>query len=219
MKRTITTQSLARGFAGLLLAFALTGRQVLAAEPQLVLDKNQPSVNQSFSVTDMLPGDAVEEQYTLQVHRSGVITLLFDVIVTDETGDLGEALNIQVTDATAGTALASGTFDQVRDQVYRVQLPDGSGRIDRDFTIRVWMDTSVGNEYQNSSLEADFRWYVEGEPAGPDEPAATPAPGQLIPAQTGDPSSLALWIALAAACALALAFIRIKTKGGRGQHE
>ena len=60
---------------------------------------------------------------------------------------------------------------------------------------------------------------MEGEPAGPDEPAATPAPGQLIPAQTGDPSSLALWIALAVACALALAFIRIKTKGGRGQHE
>lgn len=219
MKRTNMTRSLARGVAGLLLAFALTGQEVLAADPQLVLDKSQPSVNQSFSAAGMLPGDAVTEQYTLQVHRSGVITLLFDVIVTDETGDLGEALNIQVTDATGGAVLAEGTFDEVTGQVYRVQLPDGSGRIDRDFTIRVWMDTSAGNEYKNSSLEADFRWYVEGEPAGPDEPAATPAPGQLIPAQTGDPSSLALWIALAVACALALAFIRIKTQRGRGQHE
>lgn len=219
MKRTNMTRSLARGVAGLLLAFALTGQEVLAADPQLVLDKSQPSVNQSFSAAGMLPGDAVTEQYTLQVHRSGALTLLFDVVVTDETGDLGEVLNIQVIDATGGAVLAEGTFDEVTGQVYRVQLPDGSGRIDRDFTVRVWMDTSVGNEYQNTSLEADFRWYVEGEPSRPEEPSATPAPGQLIPAQTGDPSSLALWIALAAACAAALAFIRIKTQRGRGQHE
>ena len=58
----------------------------------------------------------------------------------------------------------------------RYQLPVGAGTTTAElyYKITVYLDTSVGNEYQNTRLVSDFRWWVEE--TGNLEP----------PSQTGD---------------------------------
>lgn len=62
------------------------------------------------------------------------------------------------------------------------------------YEITAYLDTSVGNDYQNKDLIADFKWWVEETGNLDDSP------------QTGDNTNILLWAALAAAsgCVLIL---------------
>lgn len=69
------------------------------------------------------------------------------------------------------------------------------------YKITAYLDTSVGNEYQNLGLVADFRWWVA------EEDNLAPLP------RTSDAFSSALWVVLAAsagAILLLLIFARRK---------
>lgn len=52
------------------------------------------------------------------------------------------------------------------------------------YQITVYLDSSVGNEYQNKELVADFKWWVE------DSEYLDPLP------DTGDQFNLAIWMGL-----------------------
>ena len=54
------------------------------------------------------------------------------------------------------------------------------------YEITAYLDTSVGNDYQNKDLIADFKWWVEETGNLDDSP------------QTGDTSNILLWAVLAA---------------------
>ena len=71
------------------------------------------------------------------------------------------------------------------------------------YEITAYLDTSVGNDYQNKDLVADFRWWVEET-------------GNLGP-KTGDSSNLMLWmlLALAAGAALAALIVIRRRKEGK----
>lgn len=55
-----------------------------------------------------------------------------------------------------------------------------------EYEITAYLDTSVGNDYQNKDLIADFKWWVEETGNLDDSP------------KTGDTSNILLWAVLAA---------------------
>ena len=63
------------------------------------------------------------------------------------------------------------------------------------YEITAYLDTSVGNEYQNKDLIADFSWWVEET-------------GNLEPSpKTGDNANILLWICLAAVSGSVMIFL------------
>lgn len=66
------------------------------------------------------------------------------------------------------------------------------------YEITAYLDTSVGNDYQNKDLIADFKWWVEEIGNLDDSP------------KTGDTSNILLWAALAAG-SLSMIIILLKT--------
>jgi len=74
----------------------------------------------------------------------------------------------------------------MRDMPVVDYLAAGSGTTRLNYEITAYLDTSVGNDYQNRDLIADFYWWVEGsdvENLGP------------LPA-TGDDFKMIIWAAV-----------------------
>ena len=67
------------------------------------------------------------------------------------------------------------------------------------YEITAYLDTSVGNDYQNKDLIADFSWWVE-ETENLDSP------------QTGDLFKLYLWLCIASGSLLLLILLWRKRK-------
>ena len=67
------------------------------------------------------------------------------------------------------------------------------------YEITAYLDTSVGNDYQNKDLIADFKWWVE-ETGNLDDPTIT-----------GDTSSIVLW-AMLAACSGSMIILLLITR-------
>ena len=65
------------------------------------------------------------------------------------------------------------------------------------YEITAYLDTSVGNEYQNKDLIADFRWWVEET-------------GNLDPSpKTGDSTNIVVWALLAFCTGSILIFLLV----------
>ena len=68
------------------------------------------------------------------------------------------------------------------------------------YEITAYLDTSVGNEYQNKDLIADFKWWVE-ETGNLDNPP-----------KTGDLASPVLWAAVADCAGGAMLILLVSAK-------
>ena len=71
------------------------------------------------------------------------------------------------------------------------------------YEITAYLDTSVGNEYQQKSLIADFRWWIEET-------------GNLTP-PTGSDSHFTLWLTLAVASGAACLIVLIVYRRRKGE--
>ena len=68
-----------------------------------------------------------------------------------------------------------------------------------NYEITAYLDTSVGNEYQNLSLIADFNWWVEET-------------DNLEPPKTGDKTNIVIWVIVAGIALLILILLWKKLK-------
>ncbi len=187
-------------------------------EKILELTKSHPEDNTSFEVKNMLPGDRVTKYFQVKAHHTGNITLYFKTDVTEETKHLSDVLRIRVSRAEDGTVLCDDTFAAVAGQEFAQILSAGDQKESTArYQIDVYLDTSVGNEYQASMLKADFMWYVKedgsssapsSQPSGSESPtSSTPTPpssssassgGMIDPPNTGEGGSVWLWCIIAA---------------------
>ncbi len=171
---------------------------VSASANVLSLYKNKETDNARFKAEDMLPGDHylyddmehLLHNYCVRVSYNGTITVHFkvdNIQTTSPAPSLADVLKCDI--KIDGKLVHSGLLADVKDIPYTIT---GVKRTqDLNYEIGVYLDTSVGNDYQKKNLTADFVWWVETDdddddggsgggggggslPSGPDTPVNPP---------------------------------------------
>lgn len=220
----------------ILLVLSGAGLAIVSAAPQddspsLELYKKHENDNEPFQVSNMVPGDKVSQDFIVRIHHKDQVTLYFKGLITKQSKDLGDVLQVRVTDKNSGKTICQGTFNTINNKEYSQEIAQsGSGQTDVTYQVDAWLDTSVGNAYQKAFLDADFQWYVKDdgntEPTQPSDNPTTPTdptkPSQSgggsgsgshggLTARTGDTAHIVLWCVFAI-CALAIIILLIKSR-------
>lgn len=152
--------------------------------PVLRLYSRHTEENAVFQVENLFPGDRETRSYCVQVSYEDGITMKFRAAIRPGYEKLAEALKCKITLTTTGQVLYDGLMRDMPTSLDHPLRAAGAVTENISYEITVSMDTSVGNEYQNQTLIADFHWWVDDE-------------GMLTsPPRTGDQASLLLWLCL-----------------------
>lgn len=170
----------------------------------ITLYNKQPHDNAAFAVDNMFPGDSVSKYYSIAVTHSGDVTVCFKANVRSGYEKLAEALNAKVILLNTDTVLYDGLMCNMPDSLTHDLDGDKSKTDTLYYEIIAYLNTSVGSEYQNQNLIADFNWWV----------AETDNLDKLP--QTGDIFRVAPWITvivISVAILIVLFVIRKKREG------
>ena len=160
----------------------------------IALCNKQPEDNTAFAVGNLFPGDVETKYFCVRVSYHDKITVHYRATVRPGYEKLAEVLNLRVVLLNTGETLYDGLMRDMPASVTHKLASRSSATDELYYEITAYLDTSVGNEYQNKDLIADFRWWVEETGKLDDSP------------KTGDASNILLWAVLAAAsgCTLLL---------------
>ncbi len=147
------------------------------------LHTKQPEENKSFQVTNMFPGDRETQYYRIKVSYKGDIIVRYHADICSGYEKLAEALRVKVCLLGSDELLYDGLMRDMPKSLNHALYTNEKKQSELYYEITAYLDTSVGNEYQDKELIADFSWWVE-ETENLDFP------------QTGDSSNIYLWIAL-----------------------
>lgn len=150
----------------------------------IALHNRKPENNTPFQVTNMFPGDIETKYYCIKVSYKGDIVVRYHADVRDGYEKLAEVLKVRIRLLDTDDLLYDGLMRDMPESLNHALYTNERTQSELYYEITAYLDTSVGNDYQNCELVADFRWWVE-EPDNLDIP------------QTGDTSNLYLWICLA----------------------
>lgn len=176
--------------------------QASGGETTLKLCRGKSADSAAFHMTNMLPGDSETHSYSVNISYKGTLTLNFNAEVREGYGKLAEVLKCKVS-LRSGEVLYEGLMKDIPQSI-PYQLPDSSGGTTGViYDITAYLDTSVGNEYMNQELYADFNWWVDADDSEsggadsdiPGEDGGTG--GTLINPRTGDNSNILPWAAAA----------------------
>ena len=164
----------------------------------LSLYRKQPEDNTPFNVVNMLPGDAVTQNYNVRVSHSGDVTVRFRAIIRPGYEKLAEVLMLRVKLLNTGETLYDGLMRDMPRSVNHKLTASGSTTSDLEYELTAYLDTSVGNEYQNQELVADFHWWVEGKEQS-----------HLDSPKTGDDSHIVIFTVAAVAASIAVIILPV----------
>lgn len=165
----------------------------------LSLYARHPEDNVPFQVENMFPGDSETNDYCVQVSHKGNVTLRFCADIRTGYEKLAEVLKCRIVLTDSGTVLYEGLMRDMPTSL-NVDLSAAESKTSEVcYEISAYLDTSVGNDYMDKTLIADFRWWVEET-------------GELQTPKTGDDSGVLLWSVTAAASLLLLIFLLVKSK-------
>ena len=150
------------------------------------LYKKQPEENTAFAVGNMFPGDSETKYFRVQVSYHDKITVHYKATVRPGYEKLAEVLKVRVNLLSTGEMLYDGLMRDMPESLTHKLASKKSITDELYYEITAYLDTSVGNDYQNKDLIADFKWWVEETGNLDDSP------------QTGDTSNILLWAVLAA---------------------
>lgn len=174
---------------------------------KLEFHQSKTDDNTKFEVRNMFPGDTVSKSFEIKVYHKNDIELFFDADVTEQIKNLADVLNIKLIEESTGSVLMDKPFALADgEEVSKLLKAEADEQTTVRFRIDVSLDQSVGNEYQNALLKADFKWYVKDD-------------GSLVkPPKTEDKTDIILWI-LIADIALMLSLVIVYKKKGGECHE
>ena len=164
----------------------------------LSLYRKQPEDNTPFNVVNMLPGDAVTQNYNVRVSHSGDVTVRFRAIIRPGYEKLAEVLMLRVKLLNTGETLYDGLMRDMPRSVNHKLTASGSTTSDLEYELTAYLDTSVGNKYQNQELIADFHWWVEGKEQS-----------HLDSPKTGDDSHIVIFTVAAVAASIAVIILPV----------
>ena len=172
------------------------------SEITLKLYSLHPEDNAAFNVENMLPGDSVTNDYTLQVSYKGNITVKFKADVLTGYEKLAEVLRVRVALPQSGEIIYDGLMRDMPSFVGISRSTSSAKTEELLYKITAYLDTSVGNEYMNTELKADFSWWAEDA-------------GSLEPPYTGDSGFTVIIIAGCAAAASLILILLLRKRGGK----
>ena len=154
-------------------------------EVTLKLYRNHAEDSTPFQVNNMFPGDVEQKSYFLEVSYKGNLIVHFRADVRSGCEKLAEVLKCRVS-LGDGTLLYDGLMKDMPNSI-PYSLPYSSGTTETVvYEITAYLDTSVGNEYMAKELYADFRWWVNEDGGGSDDPDTPDAPTD--PSDPTDPT-------------------------------
>lgn len=126
----------------------------------IALYNKQPEDNTAFSVGNMFPGDIETKYYRIQVSYNDKVTVHFKVDIRNGYEKLAEVMKVRVKLLTTGEIMYDALMKDMPKSVSH-QLSSSTKTTDElYYEFTAYLDTSVGNEYQNIDLIADFSWWV-----------------------------------------------------------
>ena len=150
------------------------------------LYNKQPEENTAFAVGNMFPGDSETKYFRVRVSYHDKITVHYKATVRPGYEKLAEVLKVRVNLLSTGEMLYDGLMRDMPESLTHKLASKKSITDELYYEITAYLDTSVGNDYQNKDLIADFKWWVEETGNLDDSP------------KTGDTSNILLWAVLAA---------------------
>lgn len=181
----------------------------------LTLKKNHPEEGVPFYAENLFPGDSITKNYRVEVTFKKALTVHFEAKVQEGYEKLAEALNCRIVlkRGKGDKLLYDGPMKDLPkesfDQTVYSSSEQHSLKILK-YEITAYLDTSVGNEYQNQELKADFCWWVEGE----DVKNLASSTGTV----TSDPAETVRWIALMTGTFVGIVLLRKRYKKEDGYH-
>lgn len=150
------------------------------------LYNKQPEENTAFTVGNMFPGDSETKYFRVRVSYHDKITVHYKATVRPGYEKLAEVLKVRVKLLTTGETMYDGGIADMPESLTHKLASEKSTTDELYYEITAYLDTSVGNDYQNKDLIADFKWWVEETGNLDNSP------------QTGDTSNILRWAVLAA---------------------
>lgn len=150
------------------------------------LHNKQPEENTPFQVGNMFPGDVETKYFLVRVSYHDKITVHYKATVRPGYEKLAEVLKVRVKLLSTGETMYDGLMRDMPESLTHKLASKKSTTDELYYEIAAYLDTSVGNDYQNKDLIADFKWWVEETGNLDDSP------------KTGDTSNILLWAVLAA---------------------
>ena len=163
------------------------------------LYNKQPEENTPFQVENMFPGDSETKYFRVRVSYHDKITVHYKATVRPGYEKLAEVLKVRIRLLSAGETMYDGLMRDMPESLTHKLASQKSTTDELYYEITAYLDTSVGNDYQNKDLIADFKWWVE-ETGNLDDPTIT-----------GDTSSIVLW-AMLAACSGSMIILLLITR-------
>lgn len=175
----------------------------------LALHNKQAQDNTPFQVTNMFPGDAETKYYRVKVSYKGDIVVRFHADIRPEYEKLSEVLKVKIrllddnTTANDGLSediiLYDGLMRDMPESLNHSLYTNEKTQSELYYEITAYLETSVGNEYMDKELIADFNWWVQ-EVNNLDSP------------ETGNYINIYLWICLATGSLLVLVILFAKRR-------
>lgn len=132
---------------------------------KLSLYDRQPGVNTPFKAMNLYPGDSVVKNFAINVSHKSDVTVKYHADIKYGGGALGDVLMIRIK-VGDNDVIYDGPIGKMPKALETTV--SGSGVHELDYEMTAYLCTSVGNEYQNLGLCADFRWWVdEADDLGP----------------------------------------------------
>ncbi len=170
------------------------------------LHNKQPEENTAFAVGNMFPGDANTKYFRVRVSYHDKITVHYKATVRPGYEKLAEVLKVRVKLLSTGETMYDGLMRDMPESLTHKLASKKSATDELYYEITAYLDTSVGNDYQNKDLIADFKWWVEETGNLDDSP------------KTGDTSNILLWAVLAA-CSGSMMILLLVTRRRKEDEE
>lgn len=165
----------------------------------ILLHNRKPEDNTPFQVTNMFPGDRETKYYCVKVSYKSDIVVRYHADIRPGYEKLAEVLKVKIRLLDTDEVLYDGLMRDMPKSLNHALYTGEKTQSELYYEITAYLDTSVGNEYQDKELLADFRWWVE-ETDNLDIP------------QTGDTSNIYLWICLGSVSLLLLLILIAKRR-------
>lgn len=160
---------------------APTQEEILATA--LRLHSKNAEDNTPFYAVNLFPGDRETKYYCIQVTHKDTVTVRFRADIQRGHEKLAEVLKTKVVLKNTGAVLFDGLMRDMPESINHILETEKSTVNELYYEITTYLETSVGNEYMEKELKADFRWWVEET-------------GNLDSPQTEDPVNLMFWLVM-----------------------